>query len=88
MNRLNKIESAVFLYCRILLFLNDQFSRLFNFMAIKKADIKAKLMTGYMYNSKIAPNSINSVSTQCVCCAVMIQRIWDTPVEASTIVGL
>ena len=29
MNRLNKTESAVFLYCRFSLFLRDPFSRLF-----------------------------------------------------------
>ena len=29
MNRLNKTESAVFLYCRFSLFLKDPFSRLF-----------------------------------------------------------
>ena len=29
MNRLNKTESGVFLYCRFSLYLRDQFSRLF-----------------------------------------------------------
>ena len=34
-DRLNKTESAIFLYCRFSLFLKDLFSRLFNILFIR-----------------------------------------------------